>query len=253
MKIMSISPGGNLKIIKDDRIDLTGYSGVSPNENYRGIFDESGATGRRTSGYCSNVYAQQYGCNAWGTIDNFANNVIIGANYNSSGPVIEDAELNTYLNSTYKNNLSDLTYVQPNMIWNVGHAGANNDAFSVSQLEDMEKAYTWNGDIALPTKSEYIRAHGNVNCSNAKYLYDNYQSDTCKISNYLYKSDYRYWLLSPFSTSTRGVFIALSDYVDNYYANGRGVSVLPVLYLKSNITLSGNGGQASEDMYRIVS
>ena len=250
-RIMSISPSGNLKIIKDERIDLTGYSGLKSGTTNQGRFDASGATGRRTSGYCSNSYAVSNGCNAWAAMSSFANTGT--GNYYSSGPVAADSELNTYLNGTYKSSLTDLSKVQTNMTWNVGHAGVYNDTLSISQLEDMEKAYTWSGDIALATKSEYIRAHGNTNCLNAKYLYDNYQNDTCKTTNYLYKSAYWYWLLSPNSTIASTVFHAYSGHVSNTIAHNQNGSVRPVLHLKSNITLSGNGGQASEDMYRLTS
>ncbi|MBR2708274.1 MAG: hypothetical protein IKE90_02425 [Bacilli bacterium] len=249
-RIMSISPQGNLKIIKDERIDLTGYSGVNPNDNYKGRFDASGNSGRRTSGYCLNRYAQLQGCNAWAAISSFANTGT-GVGY-SSGAVIEDSELNTYLNSSYKNSLSDLTYVQTGITWNVGHAGAYNDTKSVPELENMEKAYIWNGDIALATKSEYIRAHGNSECSNAKYLFDNYQNDTCKITNYLYKPDYWYWLLSPYSTRNDYELYAYSGRVYFTYASYKDGSVRPALNLKSNITLTGSGTN-DENIYRIVS
>ena len=156
------------------------------------------------------------------------------------------------MNTTYKSSLTDLSKVQTGMKWNVGHAGVYNDTLTVSQLENMEKSYTWKGDVALATKSEYIRAHGNTDCSNAKYLYDNYQNDTCKATNYLYKSGYRYWLLSPNSTYAGSEFNANSGYVNNFYASNQGGSVRPVLYLKSNITLTGNGTN-DENIYRIVS
>ena len=250
-RIMSITPSGNLKIIKEDRIDLTGYSGLKSGTTNQGRFDASGATGRRLSGYCSNSYAVSNGCNAWAAMSNFANTG--SGNLYSSGQVTADSELNTYLNGIYKNSLLELSSVQPSMNWNVGHAGVYNDTLSVSELENMENAYTWTGDIALPTKSEYIRAHGNSSCSNAKYLEDNYQNDTCKTTNYLYKSAYWYWLLSPISGSAYGEFFAFSGYVFSTNASTQTGSVRPVLHLKSNITLSGNGGQASEDMYRIVS
>ena len=245
-RIMSISPQGNLKLIRDDRINLTGYSGVSPNNNYKGRFDASGATGRRTAGYCSYRNSVESGCNAWGTILNYENG-------NFKGEVIDDSELNIYLNSTYKNSLSDLSKVQTGMKWNVGPAGLSNDTLTVTQLEDMEKAYTWIGDIALATKSEYIRAHGNSDCSNAKYLLDNYQNDTCKTTNYLYKSGYWYWLLSPRSNNAYHNFAEGAGYLftnSSFYSDD--CSVRPVLYLKSNITLTGNGTN-DENIYKIVS
>ena len=251
-RIMSISPQGNLKIIKEDRIDLSDYSGVKSDSSVQGRFDASGATGRRTSGYCSNTYAINYGCNAWAAMSNFAN-IGTGGNDYSSGAVTADSELNTYLNGTYKSSLSDKSFIAENMTWNVGSAGVYNDTLSISELENMEKVYTWTGDIALATKSEYIRAHGNSACLNAKYINDNKQNDICKTTNYLYKSDYWYWLLSPYSTFASRVFYAGGGLVYYGAAYNQSGSVRPVLHLKSNITLSGNGGQASEDMYRLTS
>ena len=249
-RIMSISPQGNLKIIKDERIDLIGYSCLKSGTTNQGAFDLVGFSGRRTSGYCFNNTAAN-GCNAWAAMDDFTNNGT--GNLYSSGVVTGDAELNTYLNGIYKNSLSELSSVQTGMRWNVGHAGTENDTLSILQIEDMEKAYTWIGDIALATKSEYIRAHGNSSCSNAKYLYDNSSSDTCKTTNYLYKSAYWYWLLSPLSTNAYGMLRSNSGRVTYIIAGNRSGSVRPVLHLKSNIILSGNGGQASEDMYRLTS
>ena len=137
------------------------------------------------------------------------------------------------------------------MLWNVGHSGSSSDRNSVSELQSKERTFTWIGDIALPTKSEYIRAHGNTNCSTAKYLYDNYQNDTCKVTNYLFKNDsIYYWLLSP-ASSAHLVFQKAYGAISGKYAN-RYSSVLPVLYLKSNITLTGNGTN-DENIYRIVS
>ena len=245
-RIMSINSSGNIKIIKDERIDLTGYSGVRSGTTNQGRFDVSGATGRRTSGYCSDSNAVNNGCNAWAAMDSFTNGSI-------SGEVTADSELNTYLNGTYKSSLSDKSYIAENITWNVGPAGAYNDTLSVSELENMEKAYTWSGDIALATKSEYIRAHGNTDCSNAKYLYDNYQNDTCKTTNYLYKSAYWYWLLSPFSSDAYNEFIVFGGNISGDNACSLYNSVRPVLYLKANITISGTGGQSSSDMFRIVS
>ena len=248
-RIISISPSGNLKIIKEDRIYLSDYSGVNPNDNLQGRFDASGAIGRRTTGYCSSYYAKLFGCNAWAAMSNFENTGT--ADKHSSGPVTEDAELNTYLNNTYKNNLSDLSYIQTDMIWNVGHAGTSMDTLSILQLEEMEKAYTWIGDIALATKSEYIRAHGNTDCSNAKYLNDNMQNDTCKTTNYLYKSDYVYWLLTPSPKNVNVTYGVISGAFSNSSNSGTNTSVRPALYLKSNITLTGSGTN-DENIYKIV-
>ena len=238
-RIMSISPQGNLKIIKEDVIDLSNYSGVNPEGN-TGRFDKEG---RRTTGYCSQGSAVPYGCNAWAAMNNFSNFMSL------TGDVVEDSELNIFLNTTYKSELSSLNFVQTGMTWNVGHASSHNDRNNVKELQNMEKNFTWVGDIALPTKSEYIRAHGNLNCSNAKYLSDNYQNDTCKSTNYLFKSDsIYYWLLSPASSThlvLQQVYGSFTSKMSNRYSYVR-----PALYLKSNITLTGDGTNDG-NIYRI--
>ena len=244
-RIMSISPQGNLKIIKEDRIDLTGYSGVNPNDNYLGRFDESGATGRRTSGYCSNSDSVNKGCNVWAAMDNFINGSIIGT-------VMADSELNTYLNSIYKSSLKDISKIQANAYWHIGPCGSWNDSKTVSEIQSMEKTYSWNGDIALPTKSEYIRAHGNDSCLTAKSI--NTNKDECRATNYLFKSN-NTWLLATRSNYSYLVLIATYDGGLNNSSDGAknmGSVVRPALYLKSNITLTGNGTN-DENIYRIVS
>ena len=241
-RIMSISPQGNLKIIKEDRIDLTGYSGVNPNDNYTGRFDEAG---RRTTGYCSLGLAPTKGCNAWSRTNSFTN-----GSYN--GEVMDNAEINTYLNSTYKMSLSDLNNIQLDMSWNIGGAGTYEDKESIAELQIKEKTNIWIGDIALPTKSEYIRAHSNNDCLTAFALATNYQNDTCKTTNYLYKSNYRYYLLSPRLNAEATELGISSGRIGNYSPNYINNSVLPTLYLKSNITLTGNGTN-DENIYKIVS
>ena len=57
-------------------------------------------------------------------------------------------------------------------------------------------------------------------------------------------------LLSPNSTNANNVFNANSGIVTNFGASGQDGSVLPALYLKSNITLTGSGTN-DENIYRI--
>ena len=239
-RIMSINSMGNIKIIKYEPIDLTGYSGVYSSDSHRGIFDVPGKSGGRTSGYCSDNNAMSYGCNAWAAMDSFVNGSI-------SGEVTGDAELNTYLNTTYKNSLTDLSYVQTNMTWNVGASGINRDTLSVKVMQEMESMYTWQGDIALPTKSEYIRANSNSSCLTALNSRNN--SNTCKSTNYLYFG-YSYWLLTPFSEYSYVNFIQIEGSVGGNVSMSQ-MLVLPVIYLKSDITLTGTGTD-DENIYRIL-
>ena len=222
-RIMSISPEGNLKIVKDERIGSNRQ------------FDTSGNSGRRKSGYCSLGNGKTMGCDAWATMDNFTNGEYGGA-------VTADSALNTYLNNTYKNTLSDLSYVETDKSWNVGVSGSANDSLNISQLQSLESMYTWTGAIALPTKSEYLRANSDNSCTTASYLSNlEYDSELCK-SNYLNKDSYSWWLLSPGTEGVESVLYAMLNKVGNKSASvSSEVSVRPALYLKSDILLNGSG------------
>ena len=134
------------------------------------------------------------------------------------------------------------------MTWNIGVAGESSDVFSISELEDKEKAYTWIGDIALLTKSEYIRSHSNDDCLTASALFQNRSNDTCKSTTYFFTGNNNYWLLTPTGV---GILNAYKGFLYSQTSNPDSL-VFPVLYLKSNITLTGNGTN-DENIYKIVS
>lgn len=234
----------NIKIIKDERIDLTGYSGVDPNNSLQGRFDGAGL---RTTGYCSQGDALTRGCNVWNSMENFVND-------NYSGVVSDDSELNKYLNGIYKSFLQsseDWIYIKTGMKWNVGPSGEYDDSNSILALVAMESDYTWHGDVALVTKSEYMRANSNTNCLTASALYNTTETDACRITNYLWKSEYWWWLLSPRAGYSRRVLNAsLEGYIGCPNVFTPSGSVRPSLFLKSNITLTGNGTN-DENIYII--
>ena len=72
-RIISVESDGKLKIVKNDDIGIQRYD----------------TTGARTTGYCSNSLALEYGCNPWMKTSNFVNGTF-------SGAVDKDAELNTF-------------------------------------------------------------------------------------------------------------------------------------------------------------
>ena len=246
-RMMSLYSSGNLKIIKDDRIDLTGYSGVNTENSFTGRFEGAGL---RTTGYCGLWSAPTNGCNAWSN-KYFPSGDFVNESYSETVP--EDSELNKFLNGAYKTNLQaldDWKYVKTVMSWNVGPAGTTNDSNSIIVLLETESNYTWRGYIALATKSEYLRANFNDAFLTASALYVTKYTDICRTTNYLCK--YSWFLLSPYLGSTLRVFLVYSHgFVEVVVANSEHSSVLPVLFLKTNINLTGNGGLSSEDMFKI--
>ncbi len=226
-RILSIENNGTLKIIRMNSIGDKSFDSL----------------GLRTTGYCSQSAALDYGCNVWMAIDNF----VIG---NTSGVVNKDAELNTYLNTTYYNGLN--SEARGKIVvgtFMVGPVIPENADTLISTI-NQEKKYQWNGKIALLTVSEYIKASNNMACTNV-FSYTN--SGDC-YSN----SNTHNWLFNIVTTTTISRMRLLSPFIDGDSAdivfdvtpNGTlsghaarfdNYGVVPVLYLTSEIILSGEG------------
>ena len=210
-RIIALEPDGTLKIIKNKTI------GTFP-------FD---TTNSRTLGYCSYGDATSYGCNAWAKTDNYQNHY--------SGIVEKDAYINTYLNNNYLTTL-DKTYLSPHT-YNIGPV-----TFAGSTLENTlqaEKQITWQGYIGLPNISDFLNSNTNPSCNTINKLQENYQ--TCIKTNYLnFSATTR--LINPNYSFTHCVYVLFP--AGNLYPGvnaNNPYDIYPVMYLKSNITLSGNG------------
>ena len=163
------------------------------------------------------------------------------------------ATLNTYLNEEYLKTLSDFVDVVSHT-WNIGIIRQDNNDLS-AQIAD-ENATTWNGNIGLITVSEYLRVNTNTEQCGTVSL-NNTNKATCKTTNWMFSivpaSNYL-WTISPSMSRPRAAFV-----INGYPANAGGVgpnsvnsdyAVVPVLYLSSDITLSGTG--TSSDPYVIT-
>ena len=163
--------------------------------------------------------------------------------WNSSGSNnwARPATLNTYLNEEYLPTLSDSDKVISHA-WNIGAVTDENNDLA-AQIES-EKGTTWNGKVALATLSEYLRANTNTQqCVTLSLNNDNYT--TCKTTDWMYSavpSGGYMWTISPVAGSSGRVFYVYSYGRVSYYgANSGNRGVVPVLYLSSDITLSGTG------------
>ena len=159
------------------------------------------------------------------------------------------ASLNTYLNETYYNSLNSTA--QSQIVAKDFSIGAvtfdNNDL--ADQVND-EKGTKWNGKVALPTLSEYIRSNSNKEKCGTFSLYT-INHTTCRNSNWMYYSNNVWWTLSSLAGDSFTAFFVNSD-GDIYSDFGTGnttLAVRPALYLSSNVTLSGSGTQS--DPYTI--
>ena len=221
-RIISVESDGSIKIMRNESIGNRAFDSEGLRDS-----TSNGAGGT----YCANG---SLGCNAWAISDNFSNGTY-------TGTVLKDAELNTYLNEEYLPTLSDSDKVISHT-WNIGVVTDDNNDLA-AQIND-EKGTSWNGKVGLITVSEYIRANTNTEqCGTHSLNKDNYS--ICKTTDWMYNSvptNGYMWTISPSASSSYSVF-----YVDSRgrvrYGGARSSShgVVPVLYLSSDITLSGTG------------
>ena len=214
-----------IKIISDEAIDLTGYTGVKPEDNTKGMFDIPNERTTANNSYCINP---SRGCNAWvatskmnGSPSEFVNKNLSGVEI--KGTVTEDSSLYIYLNGYYYNNVLKENSLIIDGIFNIGP-------------EANESQYTWTGKIALLTKEEFKYSHPE-NRLGLTYLSKNYN----------------WWNINPDLNYTTNGVRAISYDNSSYgqYVN-KYLGVRPVFYLSSNVTLTGNGTN-DENIYRIAS
>ena len=117
---------------------------------------------------------------------------------------------------------------------------------------------TWTGKIGLmyPSDCGYATSGGSTTdraACLAKEMHDWDGSDVsdCKNNDYLYKSSYRQWTLTPNSSNFNTVFYVVGDgYVTSSPANTT-YSVRPVAFLKSNISITDVGTGTAESPFQL--
>ena len=119
----------------------------------------------------------------------------------------------------------------------------------LKQIAD-ENSKKWTGTVGLLTASEYLRANSNKKqCENLSLNNRNYS--TCNTTNWIYKivlnNDYDWlWLIS--YVLNEGNIFSISNYNPGQLSAGSPANiedVSPVVYLKSDITLIGDGSQGN--------
>ncbi len=263
-RIISVESDGTLKVIKNGSIggkkfDL-GYS-----TNISGVTGASSVTETRYSSastdYCYQIQgtasSNYYGCKVWGSkttmLDSNGKNVttmpreVGGTSYNLPST---EAYLNTYLNNDWYNSLSST--VQSKIVTHLFNVGVTKyNETNLSNTITQEKAYKWKGKVGLMTVSDYVKASTNSACTSVSTYYSTSSCyNNSATHNWIFAGPagktYS-WTISPFSYST-------ADFEFNVYGGGylyyldyanysRGVA--PVLYLSSDITLTGEGTKGS--------
>ena len=207
-------------------------------------FDNYGA---RTTDYCSQGDAPNYGCNAWSSTVNMVGSPAEFTNRTYKGSVDKDSEMLTYLNGEY---LSSITTNQDKVVshtWDIGSVVSRNN--DLKEQINGEKAYQWNGKVGLISHSDYIRANSNQSmCGTHRINHTNYE--TCRDLDWMYISGEWWWSLSPDAGSANYVFSVFTIGYVNYVSATSSKGVRPALYLSSDISLSGLG--TKENPFTIV-
>ena len=151
------------------------------------------------------------------------------------------------------------------VVWNLG--GSTDYYVTSSTYYERERgtsvasghATTWTGKIGLMYPSDFGYATSGGSTTDrarclAKNMYswdESYVSD-CKTNDYLYKSSYSQWALTPLSS---GAYYVLEVYFKGYVNLDRAYNafgVRPVVFLKSNISITDVGIGTSESPYQLL-
>ena len=150
------------------------------------------------------------------------------------------ASLNTYLNKTYYNELNATAQSQiVTSEFSIGYLPQINDMVAQVLNENSRK---WEGNIALPTVTEYIRTNSNkADCGN--YYFNNNNYNNCRKTTWMSK-DYYWWLLTPYVNDQSAVHVigpsGIIQYNEFTYLDDDEVH--PALYLSSDVQITGGDG-----------
>ena len=236
-----------VKIIRDDRIGNYSWdSSDSSISSGAGVNDWTNADAMKllNSGYDSETVGGSLYWNAKsGTCYSGQNNATTSCDFTSTG----------LKNDSTRNAIESV-------VWNLGGTASTASNGLASHFYGYERGTTvysrrpttWTGKVGLMYPSDYGYATSGGSTTNraaclAKELIKWSGSDVsdCKNNDYLHKSSYYQWTLTPVSSNSGGVFNAsVTGYFDNFYAYAT-LGVRPTVFLKSNISISQSDGSSS--------
>ena len=245
-RIIAKETDGTYKIIRND---------VLANR----AFDEANHRSTENNSYCDDPIS---GCGVYAAVSG----TFSSPSGSQSGTVTEDSSIKIYLNDDYYvNNISSTAKGQmTSHSFNIGAVESldesGDEADSIEKNIAGEKMYQWTGNVGLANVSDILKASTNPLCTSATTSFSD--SDACN-GNYLLDkgeaSTLYYWAINADSDESgglshqvwRGFVTSLSAAVRGTNASdGSAHAPRPVVFLKSDTTLSGSG--TSEVPYRIV-
>lgn len=234
-RIISIESNNTIKIIRNESIGEMPFDSIGLRDYY-----SNGIGGT----YCA-LPRFQSGCHAWAITDNFFINISA-----ASGSVLKDAELNNYLNTSYYNSFNEKD--KKKIIEGTFYYGGlmdRNVNYSISTTLTNIKRHLWNGKIGLIDMSDYLLANSSSNCNTIKNACNN---SNCRNTNWL-DTNYDFWTITPAGTiwvdssgenSTLFSILASPKIpCSSFEKPASSINVRPVIYLSSDITLSGSGSE----------
>ena len=165
------------------------------------------------------------------------------------------ATLNKYLNtSTYYPSLnSDVTSKIENVKWNISSSSYGSAVFANDFYVNERATETkiWSGKVALMYPSDYGYGADLGKCNKAPYNYS--RTASCIATDWLLDSSLTQWTLNPNSSSSYYVFCVFSSgYVVYSHAYYTDFGVRPALYLKSDVSIVGEGTTVTGIKYYVV-
>ena len=244
-RIIAKEADGTYKIIRNE---------VLANRAY----DEANHRSTANNSYCDNP---RYGCGVYAAVEG----TFSSPSGLQSGTVTEDSSIKIYLNEDYyTNNINETAKGQMvSHSFNIGaveylnQSGAKTD--SIEKNIAGEKMYQWTGNVGLANVSDILKASTNPLCTSVTTSYSD--TDACN-SNYLLDKGSAnaldYWTINAYSRESGGFSrhawnalrgSGLVGLVNNNAYLDDGIAPRPVVFLKSDTTLNGNG--TSDDPFTI--
>ena len=238
-RIISKEADGTYKIIRNDVLSNRAFDAA----NHRSTANNS---------YCTRP---QYGCGVYAAVSG----TFSSPSGSQSGTVTEDSSIKIYLNDDYYvNNINSIAKGQmTSHSFNIGaverldRSGAKAD--SIEKNIAGEKMYTWTGNVGLVNVSDILRASTNPLCTSATTSFNG--ANECN-SNYLLDkgsaSSLYYWTINAYSFESGGISNNAWDGIANSsdanvssnVASNSNSAPRPVVFLKSDTTLSGSGTES---------
>ena len=172
-----------------------------------------------------------------------------------ANPEWTTASLNKYLNETYYSSLSDdvKNFISLHS-FNVGKLYLNwNEEVSMTSLTtdvSNEKRETWEGNVGVLNATDFIKSSIDTKCISARSSWLSADDMPCRNQNWIYKNGENFWTINandPYNPKYEHNGWLIHNYMGGYGLDGThsdsgaDLMAFPVVFLKSGITLLGEG------------